>query len=121
MTTAVATHEDVDAYIAAAAPGRQEALRAIRRDCLDLLPGFTEEIRHGMPTYVRDGEPELSFASQKQHLSLYVQREDVLDRHRDELAHLDVGRSCIRYRRVEQIDHDLVRTMLTETATPRQA
>lgn len=112
-------HEDVDAYIAAAAPGRQEALRTIRRDCLELLPGFTEEIRHGMPTYVRDGEPELSFASQKQYLSLYVQRPDVLERHRDALAHLDVGRSCIRYRRVEQIDHDLVRTMLTETAAPR--
>lgn len=109
-------HEDVDAYIAAAAPGRQEALRALRDACREHLPGFTEEIRYGMPTYVRDGEPELSFASQKQYLSLYVQRPDVLDRHRDELAHLDVGRSCIRYRRVDQIDHDLVRTMLTETA-----
>ena len=115
----MATHEDVDAYIAAAAPGRRDALRALRDACRELLPGFTEEIRHGMPTYVRDGEPELSFASQKQHLSLYVQRPDVLDRHRDELAHLDVGRSCIRYRRVEQIDHELVRTLLTETAAPR--
>jgi uncharacterized protein YdhG (YjbR/CyaY superfamily) len=112
----MAAHETVDAYIAAAARGRQEALRALRRDCLELLTGFTEEIRHGMPSYVRDGEPELSFASQKQYLSLYVQRPDVLDRHRDALAHLDVGRSCIRYRRVEQIDHDLVRTLLADTA-----
>ena len=115
----MATYEDVDAYIAAAAPGRQDALRALRDACRELLPDFTEEIRHGMPAYVRDGEPELSFASQKQYLSLYVQRPEVLDRHRDELAHLDVGRSCIRYRRVDQIDHDLVRAMLDETAASR--
>ena len=40
-------------------------------------------------------------------------------RHRDELAHLDVGKGCVRFRRVDQIDHDLVRTMLTETAASR--
>ena len=115
----MAVHEDVDAYIAAAAPGRQDALRALRQDCWQCLPGFSEEIRHGMPAYVRDGETELAFASQKQHLALYVMRADVLERHRDELAHLDVGKGCVRFRRVDQIDHDLVRTMLTETAASR--
>jgi len=115
----VAVHEDVDAYIAAAAPGRQEALRALRQDCRDCLTGLSEEIRHGMPVYTRDGEAELAFASQKQHLALYVMRVDILDRHRDELANLDVGKGCIRFRRVDQIDRDLVRTILTETAASR--
>lgn len=112
----MATHEDVDAYISAAAPAHQDALRALRDACRECLTGFTEEIRHGMPAYARDGEIELAFASQKRYLSLYVLRLDVLDRHREELAHLDLGKGCVRFRRVEQIDHDLVRTMLTETA-----
>ncbi len=33
--------------------------------CRRLPPGFTEELRCGMPCYVRDGVTELAFARQK--------------------------------------------------------
>jgi hypothetical protein len=40
----------------------------------------------GMPSYKRDGEVEIAFASQKKYISLYILREDVLDAHRDRLG-----------------------------------
>jgi hypothetical protein len=39
-----------------------------------------------MPGYARDSVLEVSFASHKQYISLYVLKQDVLDRHRSELA-----------------------------------
>jgi hypothetical protein len=41
----------------------------------------------------------------------------VLDAHRDGLAGLDLGKRCIHYRRVDQIDLDVVRSMLRDTAS----
>jgi hypothetical protein len=39
----------------------------------------------------------------------------VLDAHRRDLAGLDLGKGCIRYRRPDQIDWDVVARLLTET------
>jgi len=46
------------------------------------------------------GIAEIAWASQKRYISLYVLRADVLDAHRGQLAGLDVGKGCIRYRRL---------------------
>jgi hypothetical protein len=40
---------------------------------------------------------------------------DLVEKHRKELAGLDVGRSCIRFRKLEKLPLDTVRTILTET------
>jgi hypothetical protein len=53
---------------------------------------------YGMPAYSRDGITEIGWASQKRYISLYVVRGDVLDAYRGQLAHLSVGKGCIRYR-----------------------
>jgi hypothetical protein len=39
--------------------------------------------------------------------------------HRDRLTGLDVGKGCIRYRRTDQIDVDVVRSILAMTASTR--
>jgi uncharacterized protein YdhG (YjbR/CyaY superfamily) len=106
----------VDAYVEQVDERRREAVRALRRLCLECLPGdFTEGMRYGMPGYLREGEG-VGFAAQKQYLSFYVTRTDVLDAHRDRLAGLSVGKSCIRYRRPEQLDTDVLRSILEMTA-----
>lgn len=104
----------VDAYVRDAPEGRRDALAAIRQACLEELDGFTEGMAYGMPSYERDGEVEVAFANQKQYLSLYVLT-DVVEAHRDGLAELDVGKSCIRFRRPAAVDLDLVRTLLRAT------
>jgi hypothetical protein len=44
----------------------------------------------GMASYVRNGEVEAALATQKQYLSLYTVRTEVLNAHRDQLTGLDV-------------------------------
>ena len=115
----------VDAYLAAVPNERRVALARLRRSCLDHLPGYEELIAHGMPTYGRTGTPEIAFASQKNHIALYVMKPEVIDGHRAALAAagLKFGKGCITFARPDDIPFDLVGTLLEETArsagTPR--
>ena len=58
---------------------------------------------------------EVGFASQKAYISLYVLREAAVAANADRLAGLSVGKGCIRFRRPEQIDPELVRALLAAT------
>lgn len=107
---------DVDAYMAEVPPVREACLQMLRAACQKLLPGFEESMAYGMPSYARDGEGEVAFASQKQYIALYMPRTNVVARYRDRLAGLNVGTGCIRYRRPEQVNHDVVSAMLADTA-----
>jgi uncharacterized protein YdhG (YjbR/CyaY superfamily) len=113
------TAADVDTYVAEAPADRQEILRALRDACRDVLPDFEEAMTYGMPTYLREGVAEVGWASQKQYISLYILRTDVLNSHREHLTGLNVGKGCIRFRRPSQVDMDIVRSMLTATQATR--
>ncbi len=110
---------NVDLYLEGVPAERRAVLTALRAVCVEELTGFEEAMRYGMPTYVRDGESEVGWASQKQYISLYVTRSDVLEPYRERLAHLDVGKGCIRYRKPAAVDLDLVRAMLAAVAATR--
>jgi uncharacterized protein YdhG (YjbR/CyaY superfamily) len=88
----------------------------MRDACRTLLAGFDESMRYGMPAYSRDGVTEIAWANQKRYISLYVMRTDVLNAHRSQLAGLDVGKGCIRYRSPAAVDLHVVRSMLTVVA-----
>lgn len=110
--------QTVDAYIAEASAERApwlEQVRALARKC---LPDHEEAMQYGMPVYRRNGVTEFGFASQKQYLSLYIARPDVLVRNAAALAGLDRGKGCIRYRKPETMDPVLVERLLRDTAVP---
>jgi uncharacterized protein YdhG (YjbR/CyaY superfamily) len=107
---------DVDGYLAKVPEGRRAVLTELRDTCRELLPGFAESMRYGMPGYSRAGITEIGWASQKQHISLYVLRGDVLDAYRGQLEHLSVGKGCIRYRTPAAVDFAVVRSILTAVA-----
>ena len=106
---------DVAAYIEEAPPDRQTALARLRTLCLETLSGYEERMEYGMPVYARNGVGEVSFASQKQYISLYIPKMEVLDAHRDLLKGINMGKGCIRYRKPEQIDFDVVEKLLVGT------
>ena len=110
---------DVDAYVAEAPEDRRVALAALRDACREELAGFAETMAYRMPSFQRDGEVEVAFASQKGPIALYVLRTDVLAGHRVQLAHVSVGKGAIRYRRPEDVDLDVVRSMLRATGEAR--
>ena len=111
MTTHV---PEVDQYLKALEPDRQTALTQLRSLVLDVVPDAVETLKYRMPTYAYGDHVLCAFASQKRYMSLYVDIE-LLEKHQDELGHLDLGKSCIRFKRMEQLPLDVVRTILIET------
>lgn len=113
---AAADAGEVGDYVEGAPEHRRAALEALREACRAELGGFRESIEHGMPSYSRDGEVEVAFASQKRYISLYILRTDVMASHRAALGQLSLGKGCIRYPDAAEIDIVVVRSMLRETA-----
>src|SRR5580693_3255534 len=106
------TAKTVPEYLAALPADRRTSLVRLRKICRDALPGFTETMRFGMPCFQKDGETVVSFARQKQHISLYVGRPAVVDTFRSRLGQLNVGKGCIRFSKVEQMDFELLQEIL---------
>jgi uncharacterized protein YdhG (YjbR/CyaY superfamily) len=110
---------DVITYLEQLPEERRLALGKLRRLCRQLLKGYQEGMEYGMPVYKRDGVPEVAFASQKQYISLYVLKQDVVDRHREALSGCRIGKGCIRFTKADRIDFDLVANLLRDTATSK--
>jgi uncharacterized protein YdhG (YjbR/CyaY superfamily) len=110
------TAKNVDVYLQTLEPQRAAALIQLREIILRLTPNLTESMKYGMPTYQVGPGVLCAMASQKGYMSLYVEVE-ILDRYRDQFAHLNLGKSCIRFRKIETLPLDIVETILTETVT----
>ena len=110
----------VDAYIDEAEPGRADALRRFREIAHRRLPNHLESMNWGMATYARDGRSDLAFANQKQYLALYVLKTDVVAAHAEAVAGIDHGKGCIRFRRADKIDWDLVELLIAATAAAEE-
>ena len=112
---------DVATYINQAPEARRAALQRIRDLCRDLLNGYEEGIEYKMPVYKRNGVAEVAFASQKNYISLYVMKADVVDEHRAALAGCSIGKGCIRFTRPDRINFDVVASLLRRTAESNSA
>ena len=108
--------KNVDDYLKEVPENRRESLAHLRQLCLEILAGYQESMEYGMPSYKKEGgEVEVAFASQKNYISLYILKEDVLNHHRAELTGLNAGKGCIRYRKPQQIDFQIVELLLLES------
>lgn len=109
--------KNVAAYIKAAPASRQPALQRLRELCREVLVGFKESMAYGGPTYSRNGVAEVSFASQKNFIGLYVLRTDVMRAHRYLLnvPGITLGKGVIRYSKPQDIDFAVVEKMLRAT------
>ncbi|WP_339886692.1 DUF1801 domain-containing protein [uncultured Flavobacterium sp.] len=119
-------------YIAELPENRVEAINKLRKVINDNLPkGFNEEMSYGMIGYVVPHSiypagyhctpklplPFMSFASQKNsvnfyHMGIYANPE-LLNWYTSEYpkyctAKLDMGKSCIRFKKMDQIPFDLI-------------
>src|SRR5215207_930402 len=109
--------KDVTTYIQEAPAERREALARLRDLCRAELTGFEETMDYGGPSYKRNGEVEVGFASQKHFIGLYILRTDVMNAHKDQLQGkgIGVGKGAIRYSKPERIDFEMVKSMLRGT------
>jgi uncharacterized protein YdhG (YjbR/CyaY superfamily) len=110
--------KDVDSYLQNLEAERRTALEALRILVMELAPGAVETMRYRMPTYEYTGTTLGAFASQKHTMSLYLDPA-LVARHRTQLAGPSLGKSCIRFKRLEQLPWDTIRHMLQEAVQER--
>jgi len=117
-----------DAYVKSLAQERRLAIAAVRKVILDNLPeGYQEIVDFGMLMYVvplrrfpdtYNGRPLaiVALASQKQYLSLYLMcvygdpktRAWFEAEFRKAGKKLDIGKSCVRFRKIEDLPLDVI-------------
>ncbi len=115
-------------YLAELPDDRREAIEAVRAVILHNLPdGYEEAMNWGMITYqiplesypdTYNKQPLMfaALASQKNHMAVYLMGIYVSDEARDEFEkayratgkRFDVGKSCVRYRKLDDLPLDLI-------------
>jgi hypothetical protein len=129
-------------YIASVDPERQPAIKKLRQVLRkNLPPGFQETMGYGMLAYVvphsifpagyhcdpKRPLPFINLASQKQYVSLYhmgLYDGPLLEWLKREwpkhtAMKLDVGKCCMRFRKIEEIPYDLI-GQLAAKVTPAE-
>jgi len=113
------TGRTISQYMQSLEPERRRALGELRERVGKGLPGARETMSYGMPTWEIAGEPVCAAASQKNYMALYFCEIPVLDRHREAFAHLDVGKSCIRFKQLDDLPIATLKKMFREAARGR--
>jgi hypothetical protein len=125
----------VEAYLAELPADRRAAIEAVRKAILASLDGGYEEgMQYGMIGYyvplsrfpnTYNGHPLAiaGLASQKQYMSLYLMsvyahaetRRWFEDAYREAGKKLDMGKSCVRFKRIEDLPLDVIGETIART------
>ena len=126
----------VEEYLGELSAERREAVEAVRAVALANLPeGYVEAMNWGMiswevplerypNTYNKQPLMYAALASQKNYMSLYLMcvyaddddRARFEERFRASGKRLDMGKSCVRFRRVEDLPMDLIAETIASTS-----
>ena len=122
------THEE---YIAGVEEeDRRQDIQALHDLILEVAPALKPTMEFGMLGYGklhykyasgREGDwIKIGLASNKRYISLYCCSGDrdgyVAERYRDRLSKADIGKSCVRFKRLSDLDEDVLRELIRETA-----
>jgi len=92
---------------------RKVALQTLRKLIFEVAPDVQETMRYNMPTYEKS-DVFVAMASQKHYLSLYLDV-NLVTKYQDELSHLNCGKSCVRFKRLEDLPLGTIKIMLAES------
>ena len=94
----------VDDFLATLEPAERAVFAKVRTALKKAHPRIEESMKYRMPTYLVGEHHVGAFNKQKNYLCLYLNPEAV-DPYRKELkaAGLDCGKSCLRFRKPEQL------------------
>ena len=109
------TITEIDKYLAGLPDDRRVALQTLRELIHTNLPDVLEMWAYKMPSFERNGFI-LSMASQKNYMSLYVCETDLLEKYAEQLAHLNCGKSCIRFKKLTDLPMETVSRIIVEAA-----
>ncbi len=118
----------VDEYLASVPEDRKEAILFLHEFIKKNAPSLKSHFAYNMLGYgsmkyknhkkeIIDW-PTVSLANQKNYISLYVcaveGNEYVAEKHKDKLGKVSVGRSCIRIKKIEDLNLDVLKDVLKQ-------
>ncbi len=129
----------VAGYLVALEPDRREAIEAVRTEILANLPdGYEEAMNWGMITYqvplarypdTYNGQPLMyaGLASRKNHMAVYLTavyaeedtREEFVSAYRATGKKLDMGKSCVRFKKLDDLPLELIGQTIAATSVDR--
>lgn len=118
--------KSVKEYFAMLPTERKEPIEFLHNFILKTTPSLKPLFAYNMPGYGTfkyknyKGEiidwPVISLASQKNYISLYVCAvevgEYIAEKHKNELGKVSVGRSCIRFKKLEDVNLEALKKVL---------
>ena len=106
----------VAAYLKSQPAETREALGTLRRMIRKAAPRAKEAMDYGVATWSAGHRMLFALARQKKNLALYVSDTPLVAKHRARLGAVDCGKSCIRFKRLEDLDLEGVEALLVEAA-----
>jgi len=100
----------IDEYLDVIPSDRKQIMIKLIQLVKEYFPKIEGNMEYNMPSF----EPVCAIASQKHHISLYIHRIDLVEKFRAELGNLKVGKSCIRFKKQEQIPDEIIRKIFQE-------
>jgi uncharacterized protein YdhG (YjbR/CyaY superfamily) len=108
----------VAAYFKSLDAPTRATLTELRNWIVQIAPHASESMLYRMPSYVL-GADWVSYKAQKNYISLYFCEASVVPKHAKALAHLNVGKGCVRFNQIEQLPKKVILQMLKESARLR--
>lgn len=100
----------IEEYLEVIPVDRKQIIIQLIKLVKEYFPEIEGNMQYNMPTF----EPVCAIASQKHHISLYIHNVNLVEKHRAELGKLKVGKSCIRFKKMEQLPEQTIRKILNE-------
>lgn len=118
--------KNIQDYWASLPESRREILEKLHQIILETAPSLKPNFLYNMPGYGsfkyknHKGEsldwPTVAVASQKNYVSIYVCAVDkdgyLAEKYRARLGKVSVGRSCIRFKKMEDLDLDILKELI---------
>lgn len=104
----------VDAYIDAIPEDRKEAIVTLIGLIHNSAHNIKEELLYSLPCYTHNGELLFAVASQKHYMSLYIFNTKLVKDFLPTLGNVNVGKNCIRFKKLEHLNLDTIEQLLQE-------
>ena len=110
-----AKSKNVNDYLKEIPEDRKPIIEKLRNLVLAEIPGISETMEYGMPTYSTD-EWICAFASQKNYVSVYFQDLELIRKYEKMLGKVNVGKSGIRFNRMDDVDWGTIKNMVKQAS-----
>ena len=101
-------------YLNAIESNQKESIQLLHSVFIEVLTDYDEKIEYGMPVYLKSGIIEAGFAAQKNAYSVYILKNEVVNKYRDQFPKSRVGKGCLRYKTINESDIELIRHILVD-------